>query len=570
MRIKRRHKYEDIAPDEILIDAQNLPGFDATRLEGRIERPIEARMFRAFALILTLIATVFLTQLGKLQIVDASALRARAEANHLTSQTLIAERGLITDRTGEPLALNEWRDDLGFAVRKYPLGEAAAQVIGYVSYPKRDDNNYWFQDSSEGLAGIEASFDSVLRGVNGAEIRETTAQGESVSGSIVREAKNGEKLTLSLDAGLQEELYDVIKKYAEESNFVGGSGVIMDVETGELYALASYPSYDPEIVSTGSPRETIQQYVQDPRSPFLDRAISGLYTPGSVVKPFVGLAALQEHVITPDKQLYSSGAISVPNPYDPAHPSVFRDWKAHGWVALRDAIAVSSDVYFYGVGGGLSGATAEQARVTSQEGLGIGRIAEYMQLFGIGSSPTGVPLEGEATGTVPTPEWKAKVFDGEQWYLGDTYHTAIGQYGFQVTAIEMARAIAAIANGGTLIEPSLFAGSAGKREDLGLDPANIQVIREGMHQGVEEGTALALNIVGLEAAGKTGTAEVGVNKEFVNSLVIGFFPYEHPRYAFTVVMERAKAGTPLGAPAVMREVLEWILANRPDMAGSGG
>lgn len=564
MRIKRKRRYQDIAPDEILIDAQNLPGFDSSRLEGRIERPIEARIFRMFALGITLVGVIFLVQLTKLQVVDGASLRARAESNRLTSQTLIAERGLITDRFGNPLAQNEWRDDLGFALRSYPLGDAAAHVVGYVSYPKRDDNGYWFQDKSEGLAGIEASFNQELEGNNGAEIREVTASGEQVSGSTIRKPENGKEVTLSLDAELQQELYEAIKTRAEESHFIGGSGVIMDVQTGEVYALASYPSYDPEVLSIGSPNDVIAGYVADKRSPFLDRAISGLYTPGSVVKPIVALAALQENIITPDKQLYSSGAISVPNPYDPAHPSVFRDWKAHGWVDMRQAIAVSSDVYFYGIGGGLTGVTATQARVDSQAGLGISAIEKYMRLFGI-ASPTGVPLEGESGGVIPNPDWKAEHFDGERWFLGDTYHTAIGQYGFQVTAIQLARAVAALANGGVLIEPSILSGVSGAHSSLGLSDANLQVVREGMHRGVEEGTALALNIHGLELAGKTGTAEVGVNKEFVNSLVEGFFPYTNPRFAFVIVMERAKAGTPQGAPAAMRSVLEWIVANRPDM-----
>lgn len=554
MRIRRKKRYREIEPDEILIDAQNLPGFDSTRLEGRIERPIENTTFRNFLLAALAIGAIFLFQLAKLQIVDADNLRARAEANHLSESIIISERGFITDRSGKALALNEWHEELGFSVREYPLGEAASHVVGYVSYPKKDDNGFWFQDTSHGLAGIEAFFDSALRGENGAEIRETTASGEVVSGSTVRFPIEGQQITLSLDAQLQQTLYEAIRERSEDAGFVGGSGIIMDIETGELYALASYPSFDPEVVSTGAPQETIAEYVQSKRAPFLDRAISGLYTPGSVVKPFVALAALEEGVISPEKSIYSSGSITIPNQYDPSRPNIFRDWKAHGWTNMREAIAVSSDVYFYAVGGGFE----------DQEGLGISTIEKYMRLFGLAET-TGIPLEGEAEGVIPTPEWKAGTFNGERWYLGNTFHTAIGQYGFQVTALQLTRATAAVANGGVLIDPSIIANEEGETKALNLDDEHLQVIKEGMLQAVTDGTAAALNVPGVTVAGKTGTAEVGREKELINSLIVGFFPYENPQYAFTIVMERAPAGTLQGAPAAMQTVLEWIVSNRPEM-----
>ena len=554
MRIRRKKRYREIEPDEILIDAQNLPGFDSTRLEGRIEQPIGNITFRNFLLAIVAVGAIFLLQLAKLQVVDADDLRVRAEANHLTESILISERGFITDRFDKPLARNEWQPKEGFSVREYPLGEAASHVVGYVSYPKRDDNGFWFQDTSLGLAGIEAFFDSSLRGENGTEIREATASGEVVSGSTVRFPIDGEQITLSLDAELQQALYDAIKVRSEEGGFKGGSGVIMDIETGELYALASYPSFDPEILSTGAPEETIADYVSNERAPFLDRAISGLYTPGSVVKPFVALAALEEGIISPEKSIYSSGSISIPNQYNPENPTIFRDWKAHGWTDIREAIAVSSDVYFYAVGGGFE----------DQEGLGISTIEKYMRLFGLAET-TGIPLEGEAQGVIPTPEWKAATFNGERWFLGNTFHTAIGQYGFQVTALQLTRATAALANSGRLVEPTIVANTKGGTTQLNFDAEHLEIIREGMRQAVTEGTAQALSVQGLPTAGKTGTAEVGVDKELINSLIIGFFPYENPRYAFTIVMERAPAGTLSGAPAAMRTVLEWIVENRPEM-----
>lgn len=565
---KRRQRYQEIEPDEILIDAANLPAFDTARLEGRIERPVGAGAFRGFLIVVFLIAVVFVGALVNLQVVQYQPLVARAEANRLAHSLIIADRGLILDRNGVVLASNKLKPqtasasstatstapEASFATREYPLGSAAAMLVGYVSYPKADQNGNWYQEETKGVVGAESLHNTELSGTNGLQIAETNAQGKVVSGSMVRTAEPGVDLHLSIDAGLQKELFDTIGARSEDSKWRGGSGAIMDVETGELLAVVSYPSFDPEVMSNGGPKEAVTKLLGSDRSPFLDRAVSGLYTPGSVVKPFMATAALQEHVITPEKQILSTGSISVPNPYDPSKPSVFKDWRANGWVDVRHAIAVSSDVYFYEVGGGFK----------DQPGLGIASIEKYMRMFGFGKE-TGVPIEGEEFGTIPNPEWKANIFNGERWFLGDTYHTAIGQYGFQVTVMQLVHSIAAIANGGTLVTPVMELGKTGVRTNVPVASSNLQVVREGMRLAVTEGIAQALAVPGVHAAAKTGTAEVGVHKEFTNSLVVGFFPYEHPRYAFAVVMERAHAGTLQGAPSVMGEVLRWVVANRPEM-----
>lgn len=556
LRIKRKKRYQAIEPDEILIDAENLPGFDSARLEGRIERPIERRAFRNILGVAALVGVVFASQLVRLQIVDADNLKERAEANRLAETLILAERGSITDRAGVPLALNTPQPALGFSTRSYPLGNAAAHILGYVSYPKKDPNGYWFQNTSVGLSGAEALFNNTLSGENGREIREISALGEIVSGSTVRAPRKGRDIALSIDAGLQEELYRLIKERTEAASFLSGSGIIMDIATGEIYALASYPSFDPEVIALGADAPAVAAYQSDRRAPFLDRAVSGLYAPGSVVKPFIALAALEERVITPEKQILSTGSISIPNQYNPNLPSVFKDWKAHGWVDMRRALAVSSDVYFYEIGGGFE----------DQSGLGISAIDSWMARFGFGA-PSGSIFESEASGVVPSPEWKAATFDGERWFLGNTYHTAIGQYGFQVTPLQLVRAVAALGNGGVLVTPSIRANEQGERTSIGVSEENLRVVGEGMKLATESGgTAAALNVTGISVAGKTGTAEVGAGKVFINSLVEGFFPYENPRFAFVVVMERAKAGTTAGAPLVMRQLLEWIVTNRPDMA----
>ena len=309
-------------------------------------------------------------------------------------------------------------------------------------------------------------------------------------------------------------------------------------------------------MSEGSDRAAIQKYISDTRQPFLDRAVSGLYTPGSIVKPFLALGALKEGVITPEKEILSTGSISIPNPYDSTKKSVFNDWRAHGWVDMRRALAVSSDVYFYEIGGGFE----------NQIGLGIARIKKYMQLFGFGASdPKNALLAVE--GTLPDPAWKAKTFDGEVWRIGDTYNTSIGQYGMQVTPMQAVRATAALANGGILLEPTLLLnGNRGRNSARALDFSadDMKVIQEGMRDAVLLGTAGNLNIPAVAIAAKTGTAELGSKKQLVNSWVEGFFPYENPRYAFVVIMERGPYENTVGALYVMRQLFEWMSQHTPE------
>jgi penicillin-binding protein 2 len=331
----------------------------------------------------------------------------------------------------------------------------------------------------------------------------------------------------------------------------------MDVTNGEIISSVSYPEYSSEVLSQGKDKEIIKNYFSDKRKVFLDRTLSGLYTPGSIVKPFVALGALQEGIIDPLKKILSTGSISIPNPYNPKEKTVFKDWKAHGWVDMRKAIAVSSDVYFYEIGGGFEG----------QKGLGILNIEKYSTMFGIGKK-TGVDVPDEINGVIPNPEWKLKNFKGDPWRVGDTYHTSIGQYGYQVTLMQMVRATSAIANEGILMTPHFIMGDKNmeiKNSVVPIEKSYFEIIHEGMRQAViEDGTAVALNVPYIKVAAKTGTAQLGVKKDRVNSWVIGFFPYENPRYAFALMMESGPKTNGIGASAIMREVLDYMNQNTPE------
>ncbi len=553
--VSQKYLKGEIDPDQILIDAKNLPDYDLERLEGKFERPISKRTLIVVGVAFFLFIFLFSGKAWALQVQNGDLYEKRSENNRLRETQIIAERGVINDRNGIPLVWNIPNDAGEFPLRKY-IGEPGfGHILGYVTYPLKDTSGFYYQAYFVGKAGVEQAFDQDLVGENGLKITETDALGNIASESVLEPPQNGKTLTLSIDSRIQNQLYTYIKELADKVNFVGGSGIIMDVNTGEIIALTSYPEYESQILTDGKDATVIADYAKNPKNPYLDRPISGLYTPGSIIKPFIALGALTENIIDPSKQILSTGSISIPNPYDKTKETVFKDWRAQGWVDMRHALSVSSDVYFYEVGGGYQ----------DQKGLGIDNIEKYLRLFGFGGE-TGIDTGSEEVGTIPDPAWKAANFNGEPWRIGDTYHTAIGQYGMQITTIQMVRAIAAIANSGTLVKPTVILKNEKTTggERVPIDEKNFEIVREGMRLSALEGTAKALNLEYLKIGGKTGTAELGTTKQTVNSWVTGFFPYDNPRYAFIVQMEKGPRGNLFGASLVMKELFDWMHGNTPE------
>lgn len=553
-----RRRTQEIDPDEILIDAANIADFDRDQFEGRIERPLSATTLAAGAGVLVLLSLALLARAAELQIVHGETYATQARENQLAESAIFADRGVILDRTGKKIAWNE-RNSLedDFARRVYAASRGLGHVVGFVKPPAKDSAGFYYRDTFVGVDGAERALDSLLAGENGLILTETDARGRVVSESAVREPQAGAQVTLSVDARVSEALYDALASRAREARAQGSAGVVMDVRTGELLALVSYPEYSPEVMAEGD-KAAIAAYNQDPHRPFLNRATDGLYAPGSIVKPLMAAAAISEGVIDEHKQIYSSGQLVLQNPYNPDQPSIFKDWRVNGWTDAREAIAVSSDVYFYQVGGGFEG----------QPGLGISRIDDYLRRFGFGQD-AGLTGFSEVPGTIPTPEWKAKTFpDDPIWRVGNTYHTAIGQYGTQVTPLQAVRMTAAIANGGTLLRPSLIASTTQSGSRISIDAHALQVAREGMRMSVTKGIATAVNLPFVQVAAKTGTAQVGLRNEYQNSWMIGFWPYEHPRYAYAVVLERAPAGTTVGGSAVMSDFFHSIEVSAPEYLSS--
>ena len=555
-------RYGDINPEDIFLDSTNLPGFEETKLEGRLEKPVSQVTFLMVRIILLSVIVALIGRLWELGVRDGEIYAQVSENNRLEQSIIFANRGAILDRNGVELAGNAIKSESSiedsrhqFAERVYAPIKGLAHLVGYIKYPMKDKDGVYYRENYVAKDGAERSYDERLRGKNGLKLRETTVDGEITSESVIEKPEDGESLYLSVDSRINEELHNAIIERVKGSNFTGGAGVIMDVTTGEIIAMTSYPEYDQNAITLGLDQAEFEKILRDPQKPFLNRVVAGLYTPGSIIKPIIAIGALRENLISPNKEIYSSGSITVPNPYDSSKPSVFGDWKAHGWTNMAEAIAVSSDTYFYAIGGGFG----------TQKGLGISLIDYYLNLFGL-TEKTGIELSGELTGVIPTPEWKKSKFNGDIWRLGDTYITSIGQFGTQITPINAVRFTSAFANGGKLLKPSIIKGGASDpvNNEIDFDKKEWLEVNKGFLDGVKYGTSVALNVPYVSSGAKTGTAEIGARKAFVHSWTIGFFPFEKPRYAWAVVMEKGPASNTIGATSIMRRLFDWMSINTPE------
>ena len=338
-----RGRVHEIAPDEIFLDSSNLPSRDDVQFEGRVVKPIGTRPIAGIGIAFVLVAIIFLGRSFDLGVVHGASYSEISRENHLHHSIVFAPRGAIYDRTGSELAWNELSSSTSsppYALRRYTEAPGLSILLGFVRYPREDSSGNWWREETIGVAGAEFVFEEILAGANGAVMVETDALGNAEEQSIVRPIREGGDLHLTIDEEVQSKLFSLISAHAARQGFQGGAGVIMDVETGALLALTSFPEYDNAKFAEGD-AEAVRMASSDARTPLLDRAISGLYAPGSILKPIFAAAALQEGIITPEKEIRSIGAITIPNPYDPEKPSIFRDWTVHGLVDIREAITFS-------------------------------------------------------------------------------------------------------------------------------------------------------------------------------------------------------------------------------------
>jgi penicillin-binding protein 2 len=457
--------------------------------------------------------------------------------------------------------------------RSYPNGPVFSSVIGYVGRVSESDlenNPKLTADDLVGKAGIEEEYDTVLQGTPGVEIKFTDAYGKVLGDEQQSAPAIGGSVKLTIDGGLQTEIYDAIQNELAILGRQVGVGLAIDPRTGAVLSLVNLPGYDNNAFENpASSSAEIQDYLTSPLKPLFDRVIDGQYQPGSTIKPLDGVAALKEGVITPDQELYSPGYLMVPDPYDSSTPTRYADWESHGYIDLASALAQSSDVYFYIVGGGSPEYTTPPLNNTVDygvSGLGPAELYQWWQTFGLGK-PTGIDLPSEAPGFLPTPAWWSTV-STRPWSLGDTYNVSIGQGSLAVTPIQLLSYIDAIANGGKIYKPFLNASTTPLiSEDLTYLLPQIQQVQQGMLETVADprGTAYTMDDLPVQACAKTGSAQVENNQE-ENALFVGYFPCVNPQIALLILIENSKQGS-LNAVPIAKNVFDWYYYNR--IAGTG-
>ena len=546
---KRRKKTQHAHLHKTYVDkAISHEEFSVRDGEGHLRRSIATHQLYWLGAVFMLFVLVMLFRTAHLQIAEGDHYTRISENNSFDRMAVLPIRGNIYDRHGAPIAWNVGEAGNTVPERRYP-GEGFSSLLGFIRYPKQDTGGEYYRRETEGAGGLEQKYNFLLAGGSGSIVLEKDAGGSVISELYIEEPTDGDTVEVSLDADIQKMLYTAIKQTAEEREFQSGSGSMLDVQTGEIIALVSYPDFDNNILVNRKEKIPKNYLQEQDEGVFVHRAVSGLYSPGSTVKPFFAVAALQEEIVAPTDIITSKGSITVQNPYDPDIVYTYKDWKPHGDLTMYDAIAQSSNVYFYYVGGGYG---------HIDKGLGIDRLNFYAEMFGFGR-PTAIGVFHEPEGLVPNPKWKKERY-GEGWTIGDTYNTVIGQYAFQVTPLQLARATAAIANGGMLLEPHLENNKQSKKVRLAIAEESLAMVRVGMRKTIVEGTARTLHTDAYNLAAKTGTAQVGTDG-LLNSLLIGFFPYEKPAYAFVIVMERSEQES--SAIVAARKFFNAVMTKHP-------
>lgn len=441
------------------------------------------------------------------------------------------------------------------AWRQYPLTESMSHLLGYIGKIDTDEyealSSSYLLDDNIGKSGLEKQYESYLKGVHGAKRIEVDAAGREKKIVSQSEAVAGDNIILAVDSGLQEKIYAILKAKIPKGR---AAVIVSNPQTGEVLALVDYPSYDNNLFTGGIKTEDYKKLLADENNPLFARSIFGEYPSGSTVKTVYAAAALEEKVITKSTTVLSTGGLSIGK-------WTFPDWKAggHGTVNVIKALANSVNTFFYYIGGGYG----------DFAGLGLDRMVKYLKMFGL-NEKTGIDLPGERTGFVPDAKWK-KATKNEIWFIGDTYHLAIGQGDLLVTPIQVQGYLCAIANGGKLLSPRLALGAVLPDSsiqyfpvklirDIAISADNLAIVREGMREAVISGSARSLSSLPVEAAGKTGTAQWRSDKPN-HAWFVGFAPYANPSFAITVLVEEGGEGSSIATP-IAREVMQWWFKDR--------
>ncbi|MEX0786750.1 MAG: penicillin-binding protein 2 [Dehalococcoidia bacterium] len=450
------------------------------------------------------------------------------------------------------------------SVRDYPQADLISHMLGFVG--RIDEEEYadlrsagYLLNDTLGKAGVEYTYESVLRGSAGYRQVEIDAAGEEIETIRSVAPRAAGNLVLTIDLDLQREVTEILR--GAQGNSLNVVAIVMDVRTGGLLAMVSLPSYDNNVLTIPVDQDALPGLLDDPAKPMVNHAIAEVFPPGSTFKQVTGTAALQEGVAGPDTTITSYGSISVEDEYNPDRTWIMRDWAALGTMNFYRGLAMSSDVYFYYLSGGYYENGRELFR-----GLGVDRLARYAREYGLGA-PTGIDLPGEAAGNVPDAAWKEETFgEGGVWTLGDTYNFGIGQGFLTVTPLQLLRVAAAIANGGDVLVPHVVSEivdeqgnvlQAIEREvanKLPISSQNLAVMREALRQAAEYGPARTGASSYVTIAAKTGTAEFGVpladgTYPQSHAWYTAYAPYDNPEIAVVVFLEQGVGATNAGPVA---------------------
>lgn len=447
------------------------------------------------------------------------------------------------------LELPEARVDV-IPLRSYPLAAAAAHALGRVGeVTERQLQTAEFAELSPGdlvgQAGVELQHNRSLMGRDGRRRVIVNSRGVEVAEAERDPPLDGPSLMLTLDAELQRTMEDAFRG-------LSGGAIAIEPATGEVLAMTSVPSYDPNQFATGIDQALWSRLSTDSNTPLMNRVIQGQYAPGSVFKIVIAVAALEEGVIAPTTTFYCPGYLSIYN-------TVFRCGKptGHGLIDLQGALTHSCNVYFYQIGVRLE----------------IDRIARWARRLGLGA-PTGIDLPHEAPGVIPDAAWKQRLFK-QPWYPGETVSVTIGQGQVTVTPVQLARLAAVIANGGRLVRPHLVKRFADGSEpgapalELGLKPETLAALRAGMRGVVNApGTGWRARLAEVAVAGKTGSAQVVSHARLTRSAsnpsmqphgwFVAFAPVEDPRIALAVIVEHGGSGGEAAAPVARRVLARFF------------
>ena len=539
------------APRGIIYDSQSKPLVKNTLSFNLVMIPAELPRDRAVQEKMVTILADFLGRAGdeiknRFKEIDRFSFRPILVLEDLDHNEFLAFKSKLEELPGFRLEEN--------FKRIYEGGGVFSHVLGYTGRVTADqvrENPDYLLTDLVGKSGLEAEYEDVLSGRHGVTLVESYARGGTGRAVSSRAADSGDNLTLFLDAELQEKITEVTRRVLASLGLSRAAVVALDPKSGGVLALQSFPVFDGNVFASRLDPENYKRIFENPNKPLFNRAVSGLYPPGSTVKPFLGVAALEEKIIDDKTVINDTGSITVGS-------QEFRGWSVLGAVDIYRAIAMSSNIFFYTVGGGYGNIS----------GLGPDKIGEYLKRFGF-SSLTKIDLPGEVSGFIPTPEWK-RLAKKEAWFTGDTYNMSIGQGFIQVTPLELAAATAAIANNGFLIKPRAVKTVTGKDGEMiynvepeilsrdFVDADSLAIIRRAMGETAVSGSARSLAGLAGGAGGKTGTAQTGIGNN-THAWFTAFAPYENPRIVLTVLVENGGEGSSVAVP-IAREILEWYLA----------